>query len=132
MHATTSKGKLWGARIAMGIAVAFLIFDFVIKLAMIPAVSDSMNQLGWPVALARPIGVLELILLIVYLVPRTSIFGAILWTGYLGGAVATHWRLQNPLFSHILFPTYVGLLLWLGLWLRDHKLQGLIPVRGDG
>lgn len=129
MRAGTSKGQLWGGRIASGIAVLFLIFDSGIKLTMVPAVSDSMTQLGWPVALARPIGVLELILLIIYLVPRTSVFGAILWTGYLGGAVATHLRLQNPWFSHILFPTYIGLLLWLGLWLRDTKLPELVPVR---
>lgn len=129
MQGTTSKGRLWAGRIASGLAVSFLIFDFGIKLTMIPAVSDSMNQLGWPVWLARPIGVLELILLVIYLVPRTAIFGAILWTGYLGGAVATHTRVQNPLFTHILFPTYIGVLLWLGLWLREGAVQRLIPVR---
>ena len=70
-----------------------------------------------------------LFLLFLYLMPRTSVLGAILWTGYLGGAVATHVRVSDPLFSHILFPTYIAALLWGGLWLRDQRLRALVPVQ---
>lgn len=71
---------------------------------------------------------LQLILLVLYVVPRTSVLGALLWTGYLGGAVATHVRVGNPLFSHTLFPTYLATLLWLGLWLRDARVRSLLPL----
>jgi len=73
--------------------------------------------------------VIELVCLALYLVPRTAVLGAVLWTGYLGGAVATHVRIGSPLFSHVLFPLYVAALLWVGLWLRDRSLQALLPVR---
>ena len=77
-----------------------------------------------------PLGVLELVCLSLYLLPQTAVLGAILWTGYLGGAVATHVRIGNPMFSHALFPVYVGALLWLGLWLRDARLRRLPSRRG--
>lgn len=131
MRDQISKGRLVTGWVLTGLAVAFLVFDFAIKLTMIPAVSQSMTQLGWPVELARPIGVLEAILLLIYLIPRTSVFGAVLWTGYLGGAIATHARLQNPLFSHVLFPIYVATLLWGGLWLRSRRLQSLVPLTAE-
>jgi len=88
-----------------------------------------MGELGFPVALARPIGIIELICLAVYLFPRTSVLGAILWTGYLGGAIATHVRLGNPLLTHQLFPIYIALMLWGGLYLRDARLRALLPLR---
>jgi hypothetical protein len=83
-------------------------------------------ELGWPASAILPLGIIQLVCLAVYLIPRTAILGAVLWTGYLGGAIATHMRLGNPLFSHTLFPTYVAALLWVGLWLRDRRLRAII------
>ncbi len=85
--------------------------------------------MGWPLSLANVLGTLLLACIALYAIPRTSILGAILLTGYLGGAVATHLRAGDPLFSHILFPTYLGVLLWLGLYLRDDRVRVLIPLR---
>ena len=89
-----------------------------------------MPLLGWPVSLAIPLGILLLSCLALYAIPRTAVLGAILLTGYLGGAVATHVRVADPLFSHVLFPVYVGAMLWGGLYLRDARLRALIPFRG--
>jgi hypothetical protein len=108
-----------------GIPALFLMFDSVIKLMQITPVVESMARLGLPLDLARGIGALELACLIVYVIPRTSIPGAILLTGFLGGAVLTHVRVGDPLFSHVLFPVYVGALLWGGLFLRG-RLQAII------
>ncbi len=116
-------------RIVTAVPVLFLLFDTVIKLLNIKPVTDSFNQLGYSPNIAIGIGILELICLITYLVPRTSTLGAIILTGYLGGAVATHLRVANPLFSHTLFPVYVGLLLWVGLVLRDVRSRALLFQR---
>ena len=116
----------WTGRGLSAIAVLFLIFDAVIKFLPIPVVAESFTQLGYPPQLAWTIGTIELICLAVYLWPRTSVIGAILWTGYLGGAIATHVRVENPLFSHVLFPTYVAALLWIGLLLRDERLRRVL------
>ena len=86
-------------------------------------------QLGYPESVVFGLGVVQLVCLVVYLVPRTAVLGAVLWTGYLGGAIATHVRLGNPLFSHVLFPVYVAAMLWLGLWLRDAQLRAVVPLR---
>jgi hypothetical protein len=87
--------------------------------------------LGYPASTIVPIGLIELACLVVYLVPRTAPLGAVLWTGYLGGAIATHVRLGNPLFTHVLFPIYVTVLLWGGLWLRDRRVREFVgPRRG--
>jgi hypothetical protein len=125
----SAKKPSWAGRILTGLAVAFLIFDSVIKFSASAAVSQAMNQLGFPVHLALAIGTLELVLLAIYLFPRTSVLGAILWTGYLGGAIVLHVRVGNPLFSHVLFPIYVALLLWGGLYLREDRLRQLVPLR---
>jgi hypothetical protein len=106
-----------------------LVFDSVIKLMRIAPVLDSFNELGYPESLALAIGILESVCLIVLLVPRTSILGAIILTGYLGGAVATHVRVGSPLASHVLFPVYVALLIWAALFLREDRLRGLVPLR---
>ena len=111
--------------------VLFLVFDIVIKFSGLPIVNQSMTELGYPVEAAAGIGVLELVCLAVYLIPRTSVLGAVLLTGYLGGAIATHVRVGNPLFSHVLFPTYVAALLWAGLFLREHRLRTLLPLRAS-
>ena len=87
-----------------------------------------MAQLGWPSGYAFMIGLIELTCLVLYLIPRTSVLGATLMTGLLGGAMATQIRAESPLVSHVLFPVYLGLLMWGGLWLRDQRLQALFPI----
>jgi DoxX-like family len=109
-----------------GVAVLFLIFDTAIKLAGMQQVADAMVQLGYPVAVGTTIGLIELVCLVAYLVPRTSVWGVILITGYLGGAIATHLRVGSPLATHVLFPIYVALLLWGGLYLRDARVRTLV------
>jgi hypothetical protein len=107
----------------------FLLFDSIIKLIKIAPVVESFAQLGIPDHLAFGIGVLELVCVLLYVIPRTSVLGAILLTGYLGGAIVLHLRVGDPLFSHVLFPVYVGLLIWGGLYLREDRLRALIPLR---
>ena len=126
-----SKGSLWTGRILSGLAVAFLLLDAVLKLMKVQPVLDTFPKLGWPVSLVIPLGVLLLTCAIVYVIPQTSVLGAILLTGYLGGAVATHLRVGDPLFSHVLFPTYVAALLWGGLFLREQRLRPLLPLRSQ-
>ena len=118
-----------GGTLVSALPVLFLLFDSTIKLVVIQPVVDSFTQLGWPVGLAIPIGVIELACIALYLAPRTAILGALLLTGYLGGAVATHVRVGSPLLTHTLFPVYVALLLWGGLMLRESRLRELIPIR---
>jgi hypothetical protein len=109
--------------------VLFLAFDVTIKLMKIQPVVDSFTQLGIPVELARVVGTVELVCLMLYCFPRTAVLGATLLTGYLGGAVLTHLRIGSPLLSHTLFPIYVGIMLWGALWLRDLRVRALIPLR---
>jgi hypothetical protein len=124
-----SNKRLWAGRVITALPVLFLLFDIVIKLLQIAPVRESFARLGYPESVAVGIGTLELVCLAVYLIPRTSVLGAILLTGYLGGAVATHVRVGDPLVSHILFPTYVGALIWGGLYLREDRLRALVPLR---
>jgi DoxX-like protein len=128
MHAITVETQpkaVWGGRILSGLALLFLAFDAGVKLLMLaPAVAGT-TQLGYPASIIFPLGVIQLVMLVLYAVPRTAILGAILWTGYLGGAVATHVRLGNPWATHILSPIYVAVLLWGGLWLRDARTRAL-------
>ena len=121
------KRDLWIGRVLSGLAVLFLTFDAAIKLLRLPMAIEGTTQLGYPAGVVLPLGVLQLVCLALYVLPRTSVLGALLWTGYLGGAIATHVRLGNPLFTHVLFPIYVALLLWGGLWLRDSRLRELLP-----
>jgi DoxX-like family len=111
------------------VVTLFLLIDAAMKLVPLPVVLETMGQLGWPTdaATVRMLGVITLISLALYLWPRTSVLGAILLTGYLGGAVATHTRIGSPLFSHIFFGVYVGILVWAGLWLRNPALRALMP-----
>ncbi len=127
----TSRGMLWTGRILTGLVVLFLIFDGAIKLVPLPIVTETMQQLGYPatVELARSLGVLLLVCTALYVWPRTALLGAVLLTGYLGGAIATHVRIGNPLFSHTLFGVYLGLLIWGGLYLRDPEIRAQFPVR---
>lgn len=116
-------------RIMSGLVVLFLLFDSVIKLVRLPIAVEGTMQLGYPEDTVVGIGVVLLLCLVVYLIPRTAIFGAVLLTGYLGGAIATHVRVGSPLFSHVLFPIYVALLVWGGVFLRCPRLRALIPVQ---
>jgi len=112
-----------------GLAAIFLAFDIVLKiLGLGPAVEGTM-ALGYPADSVHWIGIIELVCLVLYLVPRTSVLGGLLLTGYLGGAIATHVRVSNPLFTHTLFPVYVALVLWGGLYLREKRLRALVPLR---
>ena len=126
---TVSSKQRWAGRIISGVAVLFLLFDSVIKLMVIPPVVQSFTELGYSVSLSRGIGLLELVCLMIYVTPRPALVGAILLTGYLGGAVATQVRAGSPLFSHVLFPVYVALLIWGGLFLRDRRVPALISPR---
>jgi hypothetical protein len=116
-------------RIVTAVPVLFLAFDCGIKFTHVDAVAQSMNSLGYSPGAAPFIGILEIICLAIYLVPSTAVLGAVLFTGYLGGAIASHVRVGNPLFSHELFPTYIAGLLWLGLYLREPRLRALLPLR---
>jgi hypothetical protein len=127
--APVSKKKLWTGRIISTLVVLFLVFDSVLKFIKPPAVVEASAHLGLPMSLAVTLGIVLLSCTALYVIPLTSILGAILLTGYLGGAVATHLRAGDPLFSHVLFPTYLGVLLWLGLYLREDRLRALLPLR---
>jgi hypothetical protein len=124
-----ATARLWLARVLGGIAVLFLTMDSVVKLLRLPPAIQSTVQLGYPPGVVFGLGVVTLVFLILYLVPRTAILGALLWTAYLGGAVASHVRLGDPLLTHVLAPVYVATLLWLPLWLRDARLRALLPLR---
>lgn len=122
----TSTRALWAGRILTGIAVAFLIFDLSFKLFASDEAVKGTVQLGYAAHHLVPLGLIQLGCLILYLIPRTAPLGAVLWTGYLGGAIATHFRLDNPLLSHTLFPIYIAALLWGGLYLRDARVRALL------
>jgi hypothetical protein len=124
-----SKGQLWTGRVLSTLAALFLLFDATLKFIKPHAVIDGTIALGYSVSQITPIGVVLLICTLLYIIPMTQVLGAILLTGYLGGAVSTHVRHGDPLFSHVLFPVYLGVFLWLGLFLRDPALRGFIPFR---
>ena len=126
---TSKRARIIG-RILSGIAVLFLTLDLSMKLIGVKAAVDGTVQLGWQPHHLPILGLIQLGCLILYLIPRTAPLGAVLWTGYFGGAVATHLRLDNPLFTHILSPTYFAAFLWVGLYLRDARVRALLrPVR---
>jgi hypothetical protein len=125
-----SKGKLWTGRVMTSIAVLFLLMDGVMKLAKPAPVVQGTLELGYPETVIVGLGVILLVSVLLYAIPRTAVLGAILLTGYLGGAVATHVRVGNPLLSHTLFPVYFGILIWGGLVLRNARVQKvLLPLR---
>ena len=122
----TSPRARWAGRVVTGLAVAFLLFDTTIKLLAAKEAVDGTVQLGWQPHHLPILAAIEVVCLALYLIPRTAPIGALLWTGYLGGAIATHLRLDNPLLSHVLFPTYVAALIWGGLYLRDARVRALV------
>jgi hypothetical protein len=117
---------LWIGRAVSAVPLLFLAVDAGMKAFRAAPAVEGTVALGYPDGVLVPLGLIQIACWILYAIPRTALLGAILWTGYLGGAVATHVRVGNPLFSHVLFPVYVGLLLWGGLWLRDARLRALI------
>lgn len=125
-----SKKRLWAGRILSGGAALFFLVDGGMKLFKPPVVVESTLQLGYPESVIVGIGLVLLASTFLYLIPRTKILGAILLTGYLGGAVATHVRVSGSWFN-ILFPVVFGCMVWAGLWLRDKKLERLLPVITD-
>jgi DoxX-like protein len=129
--APISKGALWTGRVLSGLVILFLIFDITLKLIPAEIALTTSAELGYPstAAFARSLGIVLLVCTALYAYPKTSILGAILLTGYLGGAIATHVRVGSPLFSHVLFGVYLGLMLWGGLYLRDLRLRALIPFQ---
>ena len=124
-----SKRARRGGWVMGGLPTLFLLLDGVMKLVRPAPVVEGTVSLGYPVDTIVPMGVVLLASTVLYAIPRTAVLGAILLTGYLGGAVATHVRVSHPLFSHTLFPVYVGMLLWGGLWLRDARVRALVPLR---
>jgi len=122
-----SKKALWTGRFVSGVAVLFLLFDGVIHLLKPVVVVQAFNQLGVPISASVPLGVLELVLIALYLVPRTSALGAVLLTGYLGGAIAIHLRAGNPFFN-LCFPVIIGALFWGGLYLCSTRLRAAVAA----
>ncbi len=126
-----AKGARITGYVMSSLVSPFLAFDALYKVSgLIPANEPNGAVLGFPHHLLFTIGAIELLCLALFLVPRTAVFGALLWTGYLGGAIALHVRVGNPLFCHTLFPIYVALMIWGGLWLRDLRVRALFSLRG--
>jgi DoxX-like family len=126
---TKTTRKPWAGIIVSALPALFLLMDAVGKLVKPAPVIEGTIGLGYQESVIVPLGVVLLVCTILYIVPKTTVLGAILLTGYLGGAVATHVRIANPLFTHQLFPVYLGVLIWLGLWLRDARVRNLLPLR---
>ena len=126
MNETVSKKKLWTGRIVSAVIVLFLLIDGGVKVMRLAPAVEATSRLGYPTRLLLAIGIAEVTCTILFAIPRTSILGAILLTGYLGGATATQVRLEDPWFF---FPVVIGALVWLGLYLRDERLRELVPLR---
>jgi hypothetical protein len=125
----TSKKMLWTGRIITTVISLLLLLDAGAKFAKPAPVVVGTAKLGYSESVIVPLGIVLMVSTLLYAAPRTSVLGAILLTGYLGGAVATHVRVSDPLFSHELFPVYIGILVWLGIYLRDSRLRALVPWR---
>ncbi|QYR19664.1 DoxX family protein [Paenibacillus sp. sptzw28] len=129
---TMSRSRLWTAGIMSGLVILFMLFDSVMKFMKPEPVVEGTLALGYAEHHIVVIGVLGLLSTILYAIPRTSVLGAVLLTGYFGGAIATHIRMDNPLFSHTLFPVYIAILTWGGIWLRNDKVRRLFPLQNRG
>jgi len=128
-QAVASKKRPWAGYIISALPVLFLLVDGTMKLFKPEIVIKATTDLGYPESTIVPIGITLAACTILYIIPQTAVFGAILLTGYLGGAVATNMRVGTPLFTHILFPVYVASFLWVGLYLREFRLRALVPLR---
>lgn len=129
MENTISKSRLWTARVMSWIVIVFMLMDGIFKLIQPEEVVQVTLELGFAEHHIAIIGTLALISVLLYAFPRTSLFGAVLLTGFWGGAVATNLRLDLPMFSHILFPVYLAVLAWGALWLRNERVRDLIPLQ---
>src|SRR5262245_38462870 len=123
---------IWAGRVLTGLVTLFMLGASIApKFLGMPIAEETMQQLGWPPGYVLTIGVVEFACLALYLYPRTNVFGAVLFTALLGGAMATHIRAGSPLFSHVLFAVYLGVFVWGGLWLRDPAVRRWFPLRRD-
>ena len=121
---------IWVGRTLSGLVILFLLVASVApKLLKIGVATDTLAGLGWDPGHVLAIGLIELACVVLYAIPRTSVLGALLTTALLGGAIASNWRADQPLFSHVLFGVYLGIAMWAGLWLRDPALRALLPLR---
>ena len=127
--AALSRPAIWLGRASSGLVILFMVLDGAIKLVPWPIVTETMDRMGYgsSESLARSLGAISLVCTALYAFPPTSFVGAILMTGYLGGAMASHVRIESPLFTHILFGFYLGVMVWGGLWLRDRRVRELLP-----
>jgi hypothetical protein len=130
IQVSESKTMLWAGRVLSALAVLFFLFDGVMKLIKPPIVVSSTVELGYHESVILPLGIILITCTLLYVIPRTSVLGAILLTGYLGGAVATHVRAGTGAFS-IVFPIVFGVIVWGGLFGREPRLRGLIPLRSN-
>lgn len=129
-HAHRSRTALWTGRVLSGLGALFMAFDGAAKvLDLIPPEVKAANSLGWSEHALPLVGAIALLCTALYLIPRTAVLGAILLTGYFGGAIASHLRVDSPLFSHTLFPVYIAALFWVGLLLRDDRVRALLAPR---
>ena len=128
---SVSTKTLWGGRVLTAVPVLFLLMDAIMKLVKPGFVIEATVQLGYSAEVIVPLGIVLLTCVVLYVLPQTSVLGAVLLTGYLGGAVASHVRHGDPLFSHVLSPVYAGILIWGGLYLREPRLRALVPIRNS-
>jgi hypothetical protein len=124
-----SKSKLWTSRTMSALVILFMLFDSLGKFFKPEPVLEGTLELGFSEHHLVTIGMLGLISTLLYAIPRTTVLGAVILTGYFGGAIATHVRLDNPLFTHILFPVYLAILVWGGIWLRNEKVRKVVPLQ---
>ena len=128
MKAIKASLSIWIGRVLSGVFILFMVFASIMPKLFFPEVGyESIDQLGWPRKFLLLIAAIEIVGTVLYIIPRTSILGAVFMTGLLGGSLATQLRVENPLFTHILFSVYLGLFMWGGLWLRDKRLRALLP-----
>jgi hypothetical protein len=127
-----SKARLWTSRVMSGLVILFMLFDSIGKFFKPEPVLEATLKLGYSEHHLVVIGILGLLSIVLYAIPRTTFLGAVLLTGYFGGAIATHVRLDDPLFSHTLFPVYLAILAWGGIWLRHKTVREMIPIRKKG
>lgn len=128
MEPAISKGQLWTGRVLSTIVVLFMLFDGIMKFMKPKVVVDTTLQLGYAEHHISIIGFLAILSAVLYAIPRTSVLGAIVLTGYLGGAIATNFRLDLSLFGNVLFPVYLAVFAWAGLWLRNLRLREVFPL----
>jgi hypothetical protein len=126
---SVSRKSLWAGRIITGLVAVFLVFDAVIHIMKPAPVVEAFAKLNFPIRFAVPLGIIELVCILLCVIPRTSILGAIFLTGYLGGAIAIQLPTGNPFFGEVLFPVYIAAFLWAGIYLRDERLRTMVPLR---